>query len=159
MGVERMGAQQPRAEAVEGAHERGLGVARRLTLAQLEQARPDTRAQLPGGALGERDREDPSRRDAVLAHRPDEALDEHRRLAAARGRRDRERLGPTSDRLLLLDRQLAGARLGERDRRARIHPRQRLGLRRTRSARTHRSHRQIVGYMQPPLYAHVCGRA
>ena len=84
---ERMGAQQARAEGVERAHERGLGVARSRTVAELEQTLAHARAQLARGALGERDREDARRRGAVLANGAHEALDEHAGLAAARRRR------------------------------------------------------------------------
>ena len=118
-----MRAQQPRAEAVEGAHERGLGVARGLALAELQQARAHALAQLARGALGERDREDPRRRDPVLAHRPDEALDEHRGLAAARAPRT-----------------AAAARRA----RATACSCSSVSCRSSRSS-AHRSHRQIVG--------------
>ncbi len=141
-GRQRLGSQQPRAEAMEGADERRLGVASRLALAQLEQPCPDTLAQLARCALGEGDREDPPRRDAVLAHGAHEALDEHRGLAAARRSRDEQRLGSPRDRLLLLDRQLRA--LAARRRAGRLHPGECLQLRRVAGA--HRSHRQIVGY-------------
>ncbi len=107
-----MRAQQPGAEAVEGSHEGRLGVACRLAPAQFEQPRPDARAQLAGGPLGERDREDPPRGDAVLQDRSHEALDQHRGLAAAGGRGKRQRLGaPCSRGLLLLGQRVPMAAL------------------------------------------------
>ena len=62
----------------------------------------DALAQLAGGAVGERDREDLCRRDPVLADGPDEALDENRGLAASGRRGEQQRLGSARDRLLLL---------------------------------------------------------
>src|SRR5207244_5948489 len=80
-------------------------------------------------------RKDPRRRDTVLAHRAHEALDEHGGLAAARARRDEQRLAAARDGPLLLG--------GELSRRA-----------------GHQgSARHTAGYMQPPLNAHVRGRA
>ena len=77
---------------------------RGLALAQLQQARAHPLAQLRGGALGEGDRQDPPRGDAVLAHRPHEALDQHRGLAAAGPRREQQRTAAARRRLLLLGR-------------------------------------------------------
>ncbi len=130
VGVEargqRVGAQQARAEAVEGADRGALGVAGGLPLAELQQACAHPPAQLRGGALGERDREDPPRGDAVLAHRPHEALHEHRSLPAARPRRQQQRTAAARDGLLLLG--------GES-----VYFRELDGLRHLPSARTDRS--------------------
>ncbi len=143
---------------MEGAHERRLGVARSLAVAELQQAIAHALAQLAGGALGERDRKDPAGRHAVLAHRSDEALDEHRGLAAARGRRQQQRLRAARDGLLLLVGERAHLAARPREHAGRLHAGKRLRLQH-RHPRAHRSHRQIVGYWQPPLNAHVCGRA
>ena len=90
-GRQRVGREQARAEAVDRRDVGRLGVARRGALAERQEARADPLAELPGGALGEGDREDLRRAEPVLEHRGDEALDEHRRLAAACGGRQRER--------------------------------------------------------------------
>ena len=82
-GRERARAEHPRAEPVDRRDERTLGRARLLGRAELVQARPDPVAQLRGGLLGERDREDRGHRDPVLEHGPRESLDQHRGLAAA----------------------------------------------------------------------------
>ena len=74
---QRMRTQQPRTEAVEGADVCRLRVARSLPLAELQQAPAHAHAQLAGRPVGERDRQDPRRRDPVLAHRRHEALDQH----------------------------------------------------------------------------------
>ncbi len=62
----RVRAQQPRAEAVEGRHERPQAGARRLALAGGAQPQPDPFAQLARRAIGEGDREDPAGRDAIF---------------------------------------------------------------------------------------------
>ena len=156
-GRERVAAKQARAEAVERSHQGGLRVACCLPIAELEQPRPDPGAQLAGGALGEGDREDPPRRDAILADGPHEPLHEHRGLAAPRGSGQRQRLRPAADRFLLLVR--------ERDHEwvARVRERELAVctclLSAWASRRHQRSQRQIAGYMQPPRKAHVAGRA
>ena len=101
-GGEGVDAQQPCAEAVEGADRGALGVTRGLALAQLQQARAHPLTQLRGGALGEGDRQDPRRGDAVLAHSAHEALDQHRGLAAAGPRGEQQRTATARDGLLLL---------------------------------------------------------
>ena len=82
-GGDRVGAQHARAEAVDRRDPGGLGLARHVAAAELDEALAHPRAQLARGALGERDREDPRGPHAVLEHRAHEALDEHRGLAAA----------------------------------------------------------------------------
>jgi hypothetical protein len=159
LGVESRGegmdAQQPCAEAVEGADRGALGVARGLALAQLQQARAHPLAQLRGGALGEGDRQDPSRGDVVLAHRPHEALDQHRGLAAAGARGKQQRTAAARRRLLLLGREGRGrGNLDAQDSR-----RDRWRIRSDRDVSPQRSHRQIDGYMQPlPPNPQVVGR-
>ena len=54
-GRDRVRAQDPRAEAVEGGDPGAFGLARRLALAELEQARAHARAQLAGRLVGEGD--------------------------------------------------------------------------------------------------------
>ena len=108
-GGDRVGAQQPRAEAVDRRDPGGLGLARRVAPAELDEALAHARAQLAGGALGERDREDPRRRDAVLEHRAHEALDEHRGLAAAGVGLEQQRAVAAADRLGLLGRERTAA--------------------------------------------------
>ena len=122
--------QQACAEAVECPEESGLGVTRRLAFAELEQPRPDPLAQLSRRSLGEGDRQDLSRREPVLADRPDEALHQHEGLPAASGRRQEQVLRAASGRELLL--------LGERPALA--------GHGRI----AHGWHLQMVGYMHPP---------
>ena len=102
-----MRTEQPRAESVERAHERRLGVARGLALPELPELPAHPLAQLARRALGEGDRQDPAGRDPVLAHRPHEPLDEHRGLTAPRPGGQQERLAAARDRLLLLIGQLA----------------------------------------------------
>ena len=80
-----------------------LGVTRRGTLAERQEARADPLPELPRGALGEGDRKDLRWAEVVLEHRGDKALDEHRRLAAARGGRQRQRPGAPAHGGVLLD--------------------------------------------------------
>ena len=64
--ADRVGAQDPCAEAVEGGDPGGIEVACAVAAAQLDEAPADARAQLPRGLVGERDREDPARLDVVF---------------------------------------------------------------------------------------------
>src|SRR5213075_1967962 len=82
-----------------------------LAVAELEETRAQTLAQLARGLLGEGDGEDPGGIDAVLAHAAHEALDQHRGLATARVGREQQRARPVRDRGLLggRERTLAGA--------------------------------------------------
>ena len=144
-GGDRVRAQQARAEAVDRRDPCGLGLARRVAAAELDEALAHARAQLARGALGERDREDLRRAHAVLEHRAHEALDEHRRLAAAGVGLEQQRSGAPPDGLGLLRGE--GVAVGAE---------QRGGGHRV---RTYASQRQIVGYAQPlSLYVHVAGR-
>jgi hypothetical protein len=131
-GRHRVRAQDPRAEAVEGRDPRRLGLARRLAVAELEQARAHARAQLARRLLGEGDGQDLVGAQAVLHHRGDEALDQHRRLARAGVGREHEVALAARDGLALLG--------GE-------------GARHAEAA----SQRQMVGCAQPPRYAHEVG--
>jgi hypothetical protein len=81
---------------------RALGVTREVALAKLEQPLADALLELARGLLGERDREDPPRRDPVVEHLTDEALDEHARLAAARGGAQQQVALALEDRACLL---------------------------------------------------------
>jgi hypothetical protein len=126
-GGDGVAAQQPRAEAVDRRDPRALGVARRVALAELEQALADAVAQLARRLLGEGDREDPAGRELVLDHVAHEALDEHRRLAAARGGAEQQVALALAHRARLL----AGERAA-------------LGSHEVAGHR-HASHRQIVG--------------
>ncbi len=86
----RVRAQDARAEAVERRDPRGLGLARRLAVTELEQADAHARAQLARRLLGEGDGQDLVGAQSVLHHRGDEALDQHRRLARAGVGREHE---------------------------------------------------------------------
>ena len=77
---QRVGCEQPRAEAVDRRDVGGLGVARGRALAELEEGASHALPQLAGGAVGERDREDLRGAQAVLEHGGHEALHQHRRL-------------------------------------------------------------------------------
>ena len=99
---QRVGAQEPQRERMEGRDRRCGSLVRGGALAGVEQCLAHAAAQLPGGAIGERDRKDPARWDAVLADGAHEALDEHARLAAASVRGQRERTLPVADRDELL---------------------------------------------------------
>ena len=83
-GGQRARAQHPRAEAVDRADPRGVDGAGVLVLAEVREPPPHALAQLAGGLLGERQREDRADGHAVEQHRLDEALDHHGRLARAR---------------------------------------------------------------------------
>ncbi len=126
---ERMGAQQPGAEAVEGSDVRRLGVARSLAVAELQQAIAHALAQLARGALGERDREDPPGRNPIVADGRDEALDEHGRLAAPGGSGNEQRLRTPADRCALLVGQCPDLAAREREHASRLHAGERLQLR------------------------------
>ena len=98
----RVRAQDPCTEPVKRSDERAVDRPRGGRLPQPEQSCPHTLAQLARGALGERDRQDPPGRDPILAHGPDEPLDEHRGLAAPGARGQQQRLGAPPDSVLLL---------------------------------------------------------
>ena len=106
VGVEtyeqRMGAQETRGEAVEGAEEGGLGVTSKLAPPKLEKARTDAPGKLAGRALSEGDGKDARRTDAVFDGGADEALDEHGGLAGAGAGGEQEGAVTTGDSLLLL---------------------------------------------------------
>src|ERR1700686_1387359 len=76
VGVEtyeqRMGAQETRGEAVEGAEEGGLGVTTKRAPPKLEKARTDAPGKLAGRALSEGDGKDARRTDAVFDGGADE---------------------------------------------------------------------------------------
>jgi hypothetical protein len=80
---------------------RPLGLACGVALAELEQPPAHARLELARRLLGERDREDATGRDAG-PHVAGEALDEHRRLAAAGRRAEDEVAGVVADRPGLL---------------------------------------------------------
>src|ERR1700722_17414394 len=101
-GLKRMDAQEARTEGMKCGHIGVLGIAREVTLAEVQKTGPHTLAQLAGGPLGESDREDPPRRDPILAHSPHEALDQDRGLAAAGAGSQQERSATPRDCLLLL---------------------------------------------------------
>ena len=114
-------AQHARAKAVERSHERALELTRRSVLARVAQSHRDALAQLGRRALGERDREDARRSDAVVDHRAREALDEHRGLAAAGARREQQRLTAARDRALLRFGQLRAGQRGSAGARQHAH--------------------------------------
>jgi hypothetical protein len=120
-GGHGVAAQDAGAEAVDRPDPGALRLARRLAFTQRQEPCPHARAQLAGRLLGEGDGEDLPGAQAVVQHRPHEALDEHRRLAAAGPRREQQRALAPGDRTSLL--------LGERP---------------------HASLRQIIGYEHPP---------
>jgi hypothetical protein len=80
----------------------GVGRARVLGLAELDEAAADALTQLRGRLLGERERQDRADRDAVLEHRGGEALDHHRRLARAGAGGEQRRAPAVRDRGALL---------------------------------------------------------
>ncbi len=123
----RVGAQHPRAEAVDGAHRCCLGVLGQATTAHPEQPGADPRPQLARRLLGERDREHPPGVDPVVGDEAHEALDEHRGLAGSRVGGEQQRAGAPADRLLLLGREA------------------------WRAPHYAASQRQIDGWAQPPL--------
>ena len=92
----------PRAEAVDRPDPGALGLARRLALAERQEARPHARAQLAGRLLGEGDRQDPPRRRPSSSTDRTKRSDEHRRLAAAGARREQQRALAPRDRPCLL---------------------------------------------------------
>src|SRR5262249_46066348 len=100
-GGERIRLQQPVAEAVNRRDPSAVELAREIGVAELEQSRPDPRAQLPGGALRVRDDEHGRDVEAVVADRADEALHEHLRLAGAGARGDEDPAGRLDGRVLL----------------------------------------------------------
>ena len=135
-GRQRVRAQQAGAERVDGADPGGLRLAREVARAGAEQAAADPLAQLAGGLVGERQRQDLADLDAVVQHRLDEPLGHHRRLARAGVRRQQPRPLAGADRLALL-----------------------AGQRRALAHRRHCSApRQMPGYWQP-FGPQVSGRA
>ena len=98
---ERMRAQEARAEAVDGRDPRAVELAREVVAAARVQRRSDARPQLAGGLARVGDHEHRLDVEALVADGADEALDEHRRLARARARRD-EDLARRLDRCSLL---------------------------------------------------------
>ena len=86
-----MGAQQARAETVDGRDPCAVELAREIRPAALAESGADPRPQLTGGLAGVRDDEDRLDVDAALTDCPDVALDEDGRLArpCARGDEDR----------------------------------------------------------------------
>ena len=100
-GGERVRLQQPQAEAVDRRDPGSVERTSEIVAAELVQARADPAAQLARRALRVGDHEHRLDVEPALAHRLDEALDEHRRLAGARTGRD-EDLPPRRDRCGLL---------------------------------------------------------
>src|SRR4051794_18017491 len=101
-GRERIRAQKPVAEAVDGRDPGRVEIARQVVAAELPQPLANPRPQLAGRALGVRDHEDRVDVEAALANRAAEALHDHRRLAGAGAGRDED--DPRFfDRPLLLD--------------------------------------------------------
>ena len=99
---EGVGAQHPSAEAVDGRDVGPLGAARGLVGAEFAEPPADPVAELGGGLLGERDREDLRGVDAVLEHGAHEPLDEHRGLAAPGARVEQQVTVAPLDRRALL---------------------------------------------------------
>ena len=89
-----MQAQQPVREAVKGADPQRP--------ARVPEQPLDAAAHLRGGLVGESDREDAVRRDALHLDEPSHAVHEHARLAAARAGEDQHRALCSFDGLALL---------------------------------------------------------
>ena len=100
-GCERIGGQEPAAEAVDRRDPGAVEVAREIRTLELEQPRPDPRAKLPGGAIGVGDHEQRVDVEPVVDHRAGEPLDENGRLPRARPGRDEGRAAGVDRRLLL----------------------------------------------------------
>ncbi len=100
-GRERVGLQQPQAEAVDGRDPGAVERAGQVVALELVQAGADPALELARCALGVGDHEHRLDVDPALADRLDEALDEYRRLAGAGACRD-EDLPPRRDRRRLL---------------------------------------------------------
>src|SRR5207237_3851452 len=99
-GRDRVRAQETQAEAVDRRDPRCVEVAREVAPAEADEPLADPAAQLTGRTLGVGDDEDRVDVDAAI-ERPDEALDQHRRLARPRAGGDEDE--PTGlDRRLLL---------------------------------------------------------
>jgi hypothetical protein len=107
-GREGVTAQELRAQAVDRRDPGGVRLARRLWTPELEEPPPDARAQLGGGLLGERDREDSLDAHPVLDYGAYVPLDQHPCLAAARVRVHEQSRVPALDRGALLGCQLEG---------------------------------------------------
>ena len=82
--LERVGAKQPRAEAVDRRDPGAVELAREVVAAALAQLAPNACAQLTGGLARVRDHEDRADVDPAVADRADEPLDEHGGLARPR---------------------------------------------------------------------------
>ncbi len=109
-GGERVRLQQPQAEAVDRRDPGSVEGASEIVAAELVQAGADPAAQLPCRTLGVGDHEHRLDVEPALAHRLDEALDEHGRLARPRTGRD-EDLSACGDRRGLLIVRSSHARL------------------------------------------------
>ena len=88
--LERVGAKQARAEAVDGRDPGAVELAREVVASALAQLAPDARTQLTRGLARVRDHEDRADVDPAVAHRADEPLDEHGGLAGAGARREED---------------------------------------------------------------------
>ena len=104
-GGQRLGAQQPRAEAVDRADPGAVDGPCVLVLAELGQPPPQPLRELAGRLLRERQGEDRADRDVVLAHGGGDPLDHHRGLARAGVGRQQRRAAPGGDRGTLLGRE------------------------------------------------------
>ena len=94
--------QQAVAEAVDRRDPRAVELAREIVAPELGEPLPDSSAQLTGRPLGVRDREHRVDRQAAIADRSHEALDEHRRLAGAGARGDEDEPARVDRRELLV---------------------------------------------------------
>jgi len=103
-GLERMAAEQPVAEAVDGRDPSAVELPRQVEPVEGAQPLADAATQLACRPLCVRDDEDRVDVEAALAHRLDEALDEHGRLAGARSRGDEDDTGLLDRGKLLLAR-------------------------------------------------------
>ncbi len=111
-GLERVRAQQARAEAVDRRDPGAVDLACEIAPPELTESLADSLLQLPGGSFRVRDHENRSRPETAIARRANVSLDEHRRLARPSTGRDEDDAG-------LLDcRELLGI-----DRRRRAHGR------------------------------------
>ncbi len=88
--LERVGAKQARAEAVDGRDPGAVELAREVVASALAQLAPDARTQLTRGLARVRDHEDRADVDPAVADRADEPLDEHGGLAGAGARREED---------------------------------------------------------------------
>ena len=86
-----MRAQHATAEPVDGRDPRAVEIASEIGAAALAKSRADAAPKLTCRLARVRDHEDRLDVDAPLAHRPDVALDEHRRLPRSRARGDEDR--------------------------------------------------------------------